>query len=73
MVELWPDRHCVDDHRLLMRVVIEDDDLEQAAGPIRADDEIPVLAGQHADGVAYRVVDVLVVNAMLSRAFRDLH
>ncbi len=65
MVELGPDRHGVDDHGLLMLVVIEDDDLEQPARAILANDELPVLAGEHPDGVAYRVVDVLVVNAML--------
>jgi hypothetical protein len=36
--------HGVDHNRLLVWVVVEDHDLQQAAGPVRADDEIPLVS-----------------------------
>jgi hypothetical protein len=40
-MELGSQRHCVDHHRRFIWVIVEDHDFEQAAGPVRADHEVP--------------------------------
>jgi len=50
----------VDHDRLLVRVIVEDHDFEQPAGSIGADDKVPSIAVNHAEGVADGVSDVLV-------------
>jgi hypothetical protein len=59
----------VDHDRLLVWVVIEDHHLQQATGPVRADDEIPALAGDDSHGMANSVKHVFVADAVL-RALR---
>ncbi len=63
----------MDDNWLLVLIVVENHDLEQSAGSIRADDQVPSLAGDHAERVAQSVVNVLIQDAVLSRAVRYLH
>ena len=63
----------MDHDRLLVGVVIEDDDLQQAAGAIGTDDEVSAGAGDHAYGKADGMQDVFVEDAVLSRTVRDVH
>jgi hypothetical protein len=63
----------VDHDGLLVRVIVEDHDFEQPAGSIGADDKVPSIAVNHAEGVADGVSDVLVADTVLTRAVRDLH
>jgi hypothetical protein len=65
--------HCVDHDRLFVRVVVEDHHLQQAAGPVCADDEISALTGDDPCGMANGVQHVFVADAVLSCAVRDLH
>ncbi|MGH3543193.1 MAG: hypothetical protein ACRDTO_12625, partial [Mycobacterium sp.] len=51
-------------HRLA--VVVENDDLEEPAGPVGTDVEITVALAYYAEGVAHCVLDVLVGNTMLT-------
>jgi hypothetical protein len=44
-MELWAYWHCVNHDRRFVWVVVEDHHLQQAAGRICADYEIPALAG----------------------------
>ena len=72
-MELGPKRHCMDDDRIFVRIVIEDDNLEQSTRSIRADDEIPAFAGNHPKRILDGVVDVFISDPVLARAVRDLH
>lgn len=72
-MELRSKRHRMDHDWFLIWVVIEDDDLQQSAGTIRSDHQIPTLARYHSQRTPERVFDVLIANAVLARAVRDLH
>jgi hypothetical protein len=61
----------VDHDRLLIWVVIEDHHLQQATGPVRADEKIPAFAGNHSYGMTNSVKHVFVADAVLSCAVRD--
>jgi hypothetical protein len=65
--------HRVDHDRLLVRVVIEEHHLQQATGPVCADDEISALTWDDLCGMANGVQHVFVADAVLSRAIRNLH
>lgn len=58
---------------LLIRVVVEDDDLQQPARTIRSDDEISSFTWNHPQWIADGMLDVLIADAVLSRAVGDLH
>ena len=60
----------MDRHRLA--VVVENDDLEEPAGPVGTDVEVTVALAHYADGVADCVLDVLVGNTVLTSVVRDL-
>ena len=51
-MKLGTQRHGVDHDGLLLRVVVEDHDLEQPAGAVRANDEIPPIAWNDSYGVS---------------------
>jgi len=72
-MELGPKLHRMNDDRLFVRIVVEDDHLEQPTRTIRADDEVAALPSNHPKGIADRVVDVLIADPVLARAVRDLH
>ena len=61
----------MDHDRLLIWVVIEDHHLQQATGPVRADEKIPAFAGNHSYGMTNSVKHVFVADAVLSCAVRD--
>jgi hypothetical protein len=63
----------VDYDRLVVRIVVQDDNLQQSARAIGADDEVSARAGDHSDRVTYGVLDVFVEDAVLPRALRDVH
>lgn len=63
----------MDDHRLFVWVVVENDDFEKASGSVRPDNEGPPFASDESDRVADRMGDVLVRDTMLAGAVRDLH
>jgi hypothetical protein len=71
LVELGSERHGMDGYGLA--VVVEDDDFKEAAGSVSADVEVAVALIEHADGVAYRVLDVEITDAMFTGVVRDLH
>ncbi len=73
MVELRTQGHCVDDDRLLVGVVIEDDYLKHLPRPVRSDDQVPAVTGNHTEGVLQCVSDVLIVDPVSVRAIGDLH
>ena len=60
-------------YRYQLAVVIENDDLKEPAGPVGTDVETAVALTHYTNGVADRMLDVLVGNAMLTRVVRDLH
>lgn len=70
LVRLGAQRHGVNRHR--QAIVIEDDDLQQAAGPVGTDVEVTATLTHYADGVADRMLDVLVGNTVLAGVVRDL-
>jgi hypothetical protein len=72
-MELGPKGHCMDDDRIFVRIVVEDDDLELSTRNIRADDEIPAFAGNHPKRISDGMVDVLISDPVLARAVRYLH
>jgi hypothetical protein len=72
-MELRAQRHCVDNDRFFVWVIVEDDNLEQSARSVSANDEVSVDARDNAQGMAKCVLHVFVANAVLSRAVRDLH
>jgi len=57
----------------LVWVVVEDHHLQQTAGPVRADDEVPPVSRDDSYGMSDGVPNVFVADAVLSRAVRDLH
>ncbi len=59
--------------RLLVRVIVENNDLQEPASSIRTDDEISAFAGDHPQRIADGMLDVFVADAVRSRAVRDLH
>lgn len=63
----------MDHNRLLLRVVVQDDHLEQSAGTVRTDDKVPPFTGDHSKGMANGMVNVLVADAVPAGAIRDLH
>jgi hypothetical protein len=63
----------VNHDRLIVWVVVEDHHLQQAAGRVCPDDEIPALAGDDSYGIANGVQHVFVADAVLACAVRDLH
>ena len=69
-VELGSERHGVDRQWL---VVVDNDNLEEPARPVRADVKITVALADHPDGIADRVRDVLVGNTVLAGIVRDVH
>lgn len=73
MVELWAQGHCVDNDRLLVGVVIKDDDLQHLTRPIRSDNQVPALAGDNTERVLQCVSDVFIVDPVSVRALGDLH
>jgi hypothetical protein len=72
-MELGTQGHGVDHDRLLVRVIVEDHDLQEPAGAVRADDEIPPVAGDDSYGVSDGVLHVFVGDAVLASAVGDLH
>jgi hypothetical protein len=72
-MELGTQGHGVDHDRLLVRVIVEDHDLQEPAGAVRADDEIPPVAGDDSYGVSDGVLHVFVADAVLASAVGDLH
>ncbi len=60
-------------NRLLVRVIVENNDLQQPPSSIRTNDEISPFAGDHPQRIADGMLDVFVADAVLSRAVRDLH
>jgi len=63
----------VDHDRLFVRVVVEDDHLQQATGPVCSDDEIPAVAWDDSCRMVNGVQHVFIADAVLSGAVRDLH
>lgn len=57
----------------LLRVIVEDHDLEQPAGAVRTNDEIPPVAWDDSYGVSDGVLRVFVEDAVLASAVGDLH
>jgi len=56
-----------------LALVVEDYYFKKPAGSIGADVEVSVALVEHADGVAYRVLDVQTTDAVLVGVVRDLH
>ena len=50
-MELGPKLHRMNDDRHFVRIVVEDDHLEQPTRTIRADDEIAALSSNHPKGI----------------------
>jgi hypothetical protein len=71
LVELGSEGHGVDRHK--SAVVIEDHDLKKPTGPVGSDVEVTVVLVEHANGVADRVLDVRIVDAVLASVVGDLH
>ena len=63
----------MDDHRLFVRVVVENNDLKQAPGTVGTDDEGSPVAADESDRVADCVGDVFVRDSVLAGAVRDFH
>lgn len=72
-MELWSQRHRVDHERLLVGIVIEDNDLQEPTGKVGSDDQIAAITGDNTQRVANRVRHVVIPDAMLTRAARNLH
>ena len=58
---------------LFVWVVVEDHHLQQVAGRVCADYEIPAFAGDDSYRIANGVQHVFVADAVLACAVRDLH
>ncbi len=56
-----------------LAVVVENDDLKELAGSVSTDVEVTVALADYVDGVADRVLDVLVGNTVFSGAVGNLH
>jgi hypothetical protein len=61
------------DDRLLVGVVIKDDDLQDLPRPIRSDNQVPAFARDNTEGVLQCVSDVFIVDPVSVRALGDLH
>ena len=72
-MELGTQCHGVDHDGLLLGVIVEDHELEEPAGSVRANDEIPAVAWHDSYGVADGVLHVFVEDAVLASAIGDLH
>jgi hypothetical protein len=72
-VELGTQGHGVDHDRLVLRVIVEDHDLEEPSGAVCANDEIPPLAWDDSYGVSDGVLHVFVEDAVLASAVGNLH
>ena len=72
-MELRAQRHGVNNDRLFIRVIVENDDLKQATCAVSADHEVSVDARDNSQGMAKCVLHVFVANAVLARTVRDLH
>ncbi len=71
VVKLGAKRHGVNRHRLA--IVIENNDLKEPAGPVGTNVEVTVTLIHDANGVADRVLDVVVRDTVLAGVVRDLH
>ena len=65
--------HCMNDDRLVVRVVVKDHYLQQTTGSVRADDEISAVARDDSRGMANSVQHVFIADPVLACAIRDLH
>jgi hypothetical protein len=72
-MELGTQCHGVDHDGLLLRVIVEDHDLEESAGSVRANNQIPSIAWDDSYGVADGMLHVFVEDAVLASAIGDLH
>jgi hypothetical protein len=72
-MELGTQDHGVDHDRLLLWVIVEDHNLEEPTRAVRANDEIPPVAGDDSYGVSDGVPHVFVEDAVLASAVGDLH
>jgi hypothetical protein len=73
-MELGSQRHGVDHDRFfIIWVVVENDDLQQAARSVRADHKVSARTRNHSQGMADYVLDVFAADAVLTGAVRDLH
>lgn len=63
----------MDDHRLFIWIVVENDDLEKASGSVGFDNEGLPFASYQSDRVADSMGDVFVRDTVLASAVRDLH
>jgi hypothetical protein len=72
-MEVGSQGHGVDHNRLLLRVVVEDHNLQEPAGSVRTDDEIPAVAWDDSYGMSDGVLHVFVEDAVLASAAGDLH
>jgi hypothetical protein len=72
-MELGTQGHGVNHDGLLLRVVVEDHDLEKPAGAVRANDEIPSVAWDDSYRVSDCVLHVFVEDAVPMSAVGDLH
>ena len=60
-------------HGLLVGIIVENDNLQQPASSICANDEISSFAWSDPQRIADYMLDVFVADAVPSRAVRDLH
>lgn len=72
-MELGTQGHGVDHDGLLLGVIVEDHDLEEPAGAVRANDEIPSVAWDDSYRMADCVLHVFIADAVLASATGDLH
>ena len=56
-----------------LTIVVDDDDFKEPAGSVGADVEVAGALVEHTDGIAHRVLDVQVTDAVLPSGARDLH
>jgi len=56
-----------------LAIVVDDDDFKEPAGSVGADVEVAVALVEHTDGVAHRVLNVQVTDAVFPGGVRDLH
>jgi hypothetical protein len=72
-MELGTQGHGVDHDGLFLRVIVEDHDLQEPAGAVRANDKIPPVAWDDSQGVSDGVLHVFVEDAVLASTVGDLH
>ena len=63
----------MDDHRLLVGIVIEYDDFKKSSGSVGSDHKGSSFAGDKPNRVTDGVRDVVVRDTVLAGAVRDLH